>query len=71
MRRGGGSDRASHTAALLTAAVSLATIPIVREIFWGLHDDGGIIVGTMLTLLFLPALNCVVPNQGVSGPRHR
>jgi hypothetical protein len=39
MRRGGGSDRASHTAALLTAAVSLAIIRIAREIFWGLRDD--------------------------------
>ena len=41
------------------AAASLALIPIAREIFWGLMAYammGGIIVGTLLTLLFLPAL---------------
>jgi hypothetical protein len=41
------------------AAASLALIPIAREIFWGpmaYAMMGGIIVGTMLTLLFLPAL---------------
>jgi Cu/Ag efflux pump CusA len=45
---------------MLTAAVaSLALIPIACEIFWGTMAYammGGIIVGTMLTLLFLPAL---------------
>jgi len=43
---------------MLTRGGTLALIPISREIFWGdgLRDDGGIIVGTMLTLLFLPAL---------------
>lgn len=45
---------------LLTgAAASLALIPIAREIFWGpmaYAMMGGIIVGTALTLLFLPAL---------------
>jgi multidrug efflux pump len=45
---------------LLTAgAASLALIPIAREVFWGpmaYAMMGGIIVGTMLTLLFLPAL---------------
>ena len=38
---------------------SLALIPIAREIFWGpmaYAMMGGIIVGTVLTLLFLPAL---------------
>ncbi|WP_038387452.1 hypothetical protein, partial [Bradyrhizobium elkanii] len=41
------------------AAASLALIPIAREIFWGpmaYAMMGGIIVGTLLTLLFLPAL---------------
>jgi AcrB/AcrD/AcrF family protein len=46
---------------MLTAvAASLALIPIAREIFWGpmaYAMMGGIIVGTVLTLLFLPALH--------------
>ncbi len=45
---------------MLTAgAATLALIPISREIFWGpmaYAMMGGIIVGTVLTLLFLPAL---------------
>jgi len=44
---------------LTAAAASLALIPISREVFWGpmaYAMMGGIIVGTMLTLLFLPAL---------------
>ncbi|MDB5627446.1 MAG: putative component of multidrug efflux system [Tardiphaga sp.] len=45
--------------ALTAAAASLALIPIAREVFWGpmaYAMMGGIIVGTVLTLLFLPAL---------------
>ena len=44
---------------LTAAAASLALIPIARESFWGpmaYAMMGGIIVGTTLTLLFLPAL---------------
>jgi multidrug efflux pump subunit AcrB len=44
---------------LTAAAASLAPIPIAREVFWGpmaYAMMGGIIVGTVLTLLFLPAL---------------
>lgn len=45
---------------LLTAlAASLGLIPIAAEVFWGpmaYAMIGGILVGTMLTLLFLPAL---------------
>ncbi|MCJ8055254.1 efflux RND transporter permease subunit [Shinella curvata] len=44
---------------LTAAAASLALIPISREVFWGpmaFAMMGGIIVGTVLTLLFLPAL---------------
>jgi multidrug efflux pump subunit AcrB len=44
---------------LTAAAASLALIPIAREIFWGpmaYAMMGGIIMGTVLTLLFLPAL---------------
>ena len=44
---------------LTAAAASLGLLPIAREIFWGpmaYAMMGGIIVGTVLTLLFLPAL---------------
>jgi multidrug efflux pump subunit AcrB len=44
---------------LTAAAASLALIPIAFEVFWGpmaFAMMGGIIVGTLLTLLFLPAL---------------
>ncbi|PYB70416.1 efflux RND transporter permease subunit [Rhizobium wuzhouense] len=47
---------------LTAAAASLALIPISREIFWGpmaYAMMGGIVVGTVLTLLFLPALYVV------------
>ena len=44
---------------LTAAAASLGLVPIAREIFWGpmaYAMMGGIILGTLLTLLFLPAL---------------
>jgi multidrug efflux pump subunit AcrB len=44
---------------LTAAAASLGMIPIAREVFWGpmaYAMIGGIIVGTVLTLIFLPAL---------------
>ncbi|MCO6186012.1 efflux RND transporter permease subunit [Rhizobium sp. L1K21] len=45
---------------MLTAlAASLGLIPIAREVFWGpmaYAMMGGIIIGTLITLLFLPAL---------------
>ena len=44
---------------LTAAAASLGMIPIAREVFWGpmaYAMIGGIIVATVLTLLFLPAL---------------
>jgi multidrug efflux pump subunit AcrB len=44
---------------LTAAAASLGMIPIAREVFWGpmaFAMIGGIIVATLLTLLFLPAL---------------
>ncbi|MDQ0456111.1 efflux RND transporter permease subunit [Rhizobium paknamense] len=47
---------------LTAAAATLALIPISREIFWGpmaYAMMGGIVVGTVLTLLFLPALYVV------------
>ena len=45
--------------ALTAAAASLALIPIAREVFWGpmaYAMMGGIVAGTVITLLFLPAL---------------
>jgi multidrug efflux pump subunit AcrB len=45
--------------ALTAAAASLALIPIAREVFWGpmaYAMMGGIIAGTAITLIFLPAL---------------
>ena len=44
---------------LTAAAATLGLIPIAREVFWGpmaYAMMGGIVVGTVLTLLFLPAL---------------
>ncbi|HJQ59248.1 MAG TPA: efflux RND transporter permease subunit [Vineibacter sp.] len=44
---------------LTAAAASLGLLPIAREVFWGpmaYAMMGGIIAGTVLTLLFLPAL---------------
>lgn len=44
---------------LTAAAASLALIPIAQDVFWGpmaYAMMGGIIVGTVLTLIFLPAL---------------
>ena len=57
---GGRRHRSSTRPILLTAAAaSMGMIPISREVFWGpmaYAMIGGIIVGTLLTLLFLPAL---------------
>jgi multidrug efflux pump subunit AcrB len=47
---------------LTAAAASLGLVPIAREIFWGpmaYAMIGGIIVGTLLTLVFLPSLYVV------------
>ena len=56
---------------LTAAAATLALIPISREIFWGpmaYAMMGGIVVGTVLTLLFLPALyRRLVPHQAAGG----
>ncbi|MDQ0561891.1 multidrug efflux pump subunit AcrB [Rhizobium mesoamericanum] len=56
---------------LTAAAATLALIPISREIFWGpmaYAMMGGIVVGTVLTLLFLPALYVAwfrIPRDGL------
>jgi multidrug efflux pump subunit AcrB len=44
---------------LTAAATVLAMIPLARSVFWGpmaIAIMGGLIVATLLTLLFLPAL---------------
>ncbi|KPB12680.1 RND efflux transporter [Pseudomonas savastanoi pv. nerii] len=55
---------------LTAAAASLGMIPIAREVFWGpmaYAMIGGIIIATLLTLLFLPALYvALVPHQGTN-----
>ena len=48
---------------LLTAAASPALIPISRQLFWGpmaYAMTGDIIAGTIITLIFTPALHCAV-----------
>ncbi|KQT82259.1 ACR family transporter [Aurantimonas sp. Leaf443] len=53
------TDHRMRPIMLTAAAASLALIPISREVFWGpmaYAMMGGIIAGTLLTLLFLPAL---------------
>ncbi|PTW51265.1 efflux RND transporter permease subunit [Rhodovulum kholense] len=59
----GASDSRARPILLTAAAASLALIPIAREVFWGpmaFAMMGGIIAGTGITLLFAPALYCVV-----------
>jgi hypothetical protein len=61
---------------LTAAAASLGLVPIAREVFWGpmaYAMMGGIIAGTLLTLLFLPALYVAWfriknPAAGPTGP---
>lgn len=60
-----GSDSRARPILLTAAAASLALIPISRQVFWGpmaFAMMGGIIVGTLITLLFIPALYCAVFN---------
>lgn len=57
------SDSRARPILLTAAAASLALIPISRQVFWGpmaFAMMGGIIAGTLITLLFVPALYCVV-----------
>ena len=57
------SDSRARPILLTAAAASLALIPISRQIFWGpmaYAMMGGIIAGTLITLLFVPALYCAV-----------
>ena len=53
------SEMRARPILLTAAAASLALIPISREVFWGpmaYAMMGGIIAGTLITLLFVPAL---------------
>ena len=57
------SDSRARPILLTAAAASLALIPISRQIFWGpmaYAMMGGIIAGTLITLLFVPALYLAV-----------
>ncbi|SEN81446.1 Multidrug efflux pump subunit AcrB [Gemmobacter aquatilis] len=57
------SDSRARPILLTAAAASLALIPISRQVFWGpmaYAMMGGIVVGTLITLIFVPALYCVV-----------
>ncbi len=57
------SDSRARPILLTAAAASLALIPISRQIFWGpmaYAMMGGIIVGTIITLVFAPALYLAV-----------
>jgi multidrug efflux pump subunit AcrB len=64
------TDQRARPILLTAAAASLALIPISRQIFWGpmaYAMMGGIIAGTLITLLFVPALYCAV--FGVREPK--
>ena len=57
------SDSRARPILLTAAAASLALIPIARQVFWGpmaYAMMGGIIAGTLVTLIFVPALYCAV-----------
>ncbi|MBI1170163.1 AcrB/AcrD/AcrF family protein [bacterium] len=57
------ADSRARPILLTAAAASLALIPISRQVFWGpmaYAMMGGIIAGTLITLLFAPALYCAV-----------
>ena len=57
------SDQRARPILLTAAAASLALIPISRQVFWGpmaLAMMGGIIAGTLVTLIFAPALYVAV-----------
>lgn len=57
------SDSRARPILLTAAAASFALIPISRQVFWGpmaFAMMGGIIAGTLVTLVFVPALYCAV-----------
>ncbi len=57
------SDSRARPILLTAAAASFALIPISRQVFWGpmaFAMMGGIVAGTLVTLVFVPALYCAV-----------
>ncbi|MFO1165531.1 MAG: efflux RND transporter permease subunit [Paracoccus sp. (in: a-proteobacteria)] len=70
------SDSRARPILLTAAAASLALIPISRQVFWGpmaYAMMGGIIAGTLITLIFVPALYCAIfrvplPDKGGDNP---
>ncbi|OCX66599.1 ACR family transporter [Thioclava sp. SK-1] len=57
------SDQRARPILLTAGSASLALIPIARQVFWGpmaYAMMGGIMAGTLITLLFAPALYCAV-----------
>lgn len=57
------SDDRARPILLTAAAASFALFPISRQVFWGpmaYAMMGGIIAGTLITLVFVPALYCVI-----------
>ncbi|MFT4013888.1 MAG: efflux RND transporter permease subunit [Paracoccus sp. (in: a-proteobacteria)] len=74
------SDSRARPILLTAAAASLALIPISRQVFWGpmaYAMMGGIIAGTLVTLIFVPALYCAVfgvkapPGDGIPSAQDR
>lgn len=74
------SDSRARPIILTAAAASLALVPISRQVFWGpmaFAMMGGIIAGTLVTLIFVPALYCAVfgvkapPGDGMPSPQDR
>ncbi len=69
-------DSRARPILLTAAAASLALIPISRQIFWGpmaYAMMGGIIAGTIITLVFVPALYVAVfgiREDQPDGPKH-
>ncbi|WP_312529746.1 efflux RND transporter permease subunit, partial [Paracoccus sp. (in: a-proteobacteria)] len=71
------SDSRARPILLTAAAASFALIPISRQVFWGpmaYAMMGGIIAGTLVTLVFVPALYCAVfgvrpPGQDGKSPQ--
>ncbi|GAA6200652.1 efflux RND transporter permease subunit [Aquicoccus sp. SU-CL01552] len=65
------SDSRARPILLTAAAASFALIPISRQIFWGpmaYAMMGGIVAGTLITLLFVPALYLAVFGVKDTGP---
>ena len=57
------SDSRARPILLTAAAASFALFPISRQVFWGpmaFAMMGGIVAGTLVTLVFVPALYCAV-----------